>query len=188
VRVGQQAISEFQDVLSVDPNNTSAIDGIGSILYNMAGTPFSPEQYAKSKEYHEKHIALKPEDPEPYYWVGVIDWTLAYRGNAEMRQAYNLQNPKKQIKEADPLPDKLRSDFSDKYAATVDEGLKELQKAIELRPNYADAMAYESLLLRQKADQSDSATRAGLEQQADGLLDKVKEIRQQQAAEAESKS
>jgi len=188
VRVGQQAISEFQDVLSVDPNNTSAIDGIGSILYNMAGTPFSPEQYGKSKEYHEKHIALKPDDPEPYYWVGVIDWTLAYRGNAELRQAYNLQNPKKQIKEADPLPEKLRDEFSQKYAAPVDEGLKQLQKAIELRSDYADAMAYESLLLRQKADQSDSATRAGLEQQADGLLDKVKEIRQQQAAAAESKS
>ena len=188
VRIGQQAITEFQDVLSVDPNNTSAIDGIGSILYNMAGTPFSPEQYAKSKEYHEKHIALKPEDPEPYYWVGVIDWTLAYRGNAEMRQAYNLQNPKKQVKEADPLPDKLREEFSQKYGATVDEALKQIQKAVELRPNYADAMAYESLLLRQKADQADLETRKGLETQADGLLDKVKEIRQQQAAEAESKS
>ena len=188
VRVGQQAISEFQDVLSVDPNNTSAIDGIGSILYNMAGTPFSPEQYAKSKEYHEKHIALKPDDPEPYYWVGVIDWTLAYRGNAEMRQAYNLQNPKKQVKEIDPLPEKLRDDYAQKYGATVDEGLKELQKAVELRSNYADALAYQSLLLRQKADQSDTATRAGLEKQADALLDKVKEIRQQQAAEAESKS
>jgi len=188
IRVGQQAISEFQDVLSVDSNNTSAIDGIGSILYNMAGTPFSPEGYAKSKEYHEKHIALKPDDPEPYYWVGVIDWTLAYRGNAELRQAYNLQNPKKQIKEADALPDKVRQEYSEKYAATVDEGLKQLQKAIQLRSDYADAMAYESLLLRQKADQSDSATRAGLEQQADGLLDKVKEIRQQQAAAAETKS
>ncbi|PYU20007.1 MAG: hypothetical protein DMG30_22625 [Acidobacteria bacterium] len=42
VRVGQQAVSEFQDVLSVDASNLSALDGIGSILYNMAGTPFDP--------------------------------------------------------------------------------------------------------------------------------------------------
>ena len=35
-----------------------------------------------------------------------------------------------------------------------------LQKATELRPDYADAMAYQSLLLRQKADMSDNATRA----------------------------
>jgi len=29
--MGEAAIKEFQDVLSVDPNNISAIDGIGSI-------------------------------------------------------------------------------------------------------------------------------------------------------------
>src|SRR2546430_3298807 len=48
VRVGQQAVMEFQDVLSVDPSNLSALDGIGSILYNMAGTPFDPEKYQES--------------------------------------------------------------------------------------------------------------------------------------------
>jgi len=35
IRMGEAAIKEFQDVLSVDPNNISAIDGIGSILFNM---------------------------------------------------------------------------------------------------------------------------------------------------------
>lgn len=187
VRVGQQAVSEFQDVLSVDASNLSALDGIGSILYNMAGTPFDPEKYQESKKYHQKHIELKPDDPEPYYWLGVIDWTLAYRGNAEARQAYNLQTPKKQIKEADPLPDKLREQFVQQHGQLVDEGLQMLQKATELRPDYADAIAYQSLLLRQKADMSDNATRASIEKQADDLLDKVRVIKQK-AAEKESKS
>lgn len=187
VRVGQQAVSEFQDVLSVDASNLSALDGIGSILYNMAGTPFDPDKYQESKKYHQKHIELKPDDPEPYYWLGVIDWTLAYRGNAEARQAYNLQSPKKQIKEADPLPDKVREQFTQQYGQLVDEGSQMLQKATELRPDYADAIAYQSLLLRQKADMSDSGTRASLEKQADDLLDKVKEIKQK-IAEKESKS
>src|SRR3979490_3323595 len=84
IRMGEQAIKEFQEVLTVDPNNLSAIDGIGSILYNMAGTPYSREKFEESKKYHMKHIALKPEDPEPYYWIGVIDWTLTYRSNLEM--------------------------------------------------------------------------------------------------------
>ena len=187
VRVGQQAVSEFQDVLSVDSKNLSALDGIGSILYNMAGTPFDPDKYNESKKYHMKHIELSSSDPEPYYWVGVIDWTLAYRGNAEARQAYNLQNQKKQLKEADALPDKVREQFTQQYGMLVDEGLNMLQKATELRPDYADAIAYQSLLLRQKADMSDSATRASIEKQADDLLDKVKEIKQK-AAEKESKS
>ncbi len=187
VRVGQQAINEFQDVLSVDPGNVSAIDGIGSILFQMAGTPFTPDKFEESKKYHEKHISLKPDDPDPYYWVGVVDWTLAYRGNAELRQRYNSENPKKQIKDADPLPEKLRADFTQQYGTLVDEGLKMLDKAVELRPDYADAMAYQSLLLRQKADEADATTRASLEKQADDLLDKVKEIKQK-ASENASKS
>jgi tetratricopeptide (TPR) repeat protein len=187
VRVGQQAVSEFQDVLTVDPGNLSALDGIGSMLYNMAGTPFDPDKYNQSKQYHQKHIQLKPDDPEPFYWVGVIDWTLAYRGNAEARQAYNIQNQKKQLKESDPLPDKVREEFTQQYGSLVDEGMNMLQKATELRPDYADAMAYQSLLLRQKADMVDSSTRASLEKQADDLLDKVKDIKQK-AAEKESKS
>jgi len=189
LRVGNQAITEFQDVLSVDPNNLSAIDGIGSIVYNMAGTPFTPEKYDQAKQYHQKHITIKPDDPEPYYWVGVIDWTLAYRDNQEMRAAYNAENPKKQIKsEADPLPDKLRDQFKQQYQATVDEGLDMMNKAVELRPDYADAMAYQNLLLRQKADMSDTATRASIEKQADDLMDKAKVIKAKQAAEAQSKS
>jgi len=153
----------------------------------MAGTPFDPEKYNESKKYHQKHIELAPSDPEPYYWLGVIDWTLTYRGNAEARQAYNLQSPKKQVKEADPLPDKVREQFTQQYAQLIDEGLMMLQKATELRPDYADAVAYQSLLLRQKADMSDNATRASIEKQADDLLDKVKEIKQR-IAEKESKS
>src|ERR1700680_3724929 len=36
VRLGTQAVNEFKEVLQLDPNNLSAIDGIGSILFQMA--------------------------------------------------------------------------------------------------------------------------------------------------------
>jgi tetratricopeptide (TPR) repeat protein len=187
VRVGEQAVTEFQDVLTHDPGNLAAIDGIGSILFNMAGTPFTPDKFQESKSYHQKHISLSPNDPEPYYWIGVVDWTLAYRGNGELRQKYNSENAKKQLKEGDPLPDNLRASFAQEYGPMVDEGMQMLDKAVQLRPDYADAMAYQNLLLRQKADMVDAATRASLEKQADDLLDKVKEIKQKEA-EKESKS
>ena len=41
VRTGQQAIEEYKEVLQADPDNLTAIDGIGSILYNMAANPFT---------------------------------------------------------------------------------------------------------------------------------------------------
>jgi tetratricopeptide (TPR) repeat protein len=154
----------------------------------MAGTPFQPDKYEEAKKYHQKHISLSPGDADPYYWVGVIDWTLARRANDELRQEYNVANPKKQIKDPDPLPDKLRAQFTEQNGAMVDEAMEMLDKAEQARPDYADAIAYKSLVLRMKADMSDSATRASLEKQADDLLDKVKAIKQKEAAEKAAKS
>jgi len=189
VQRGNAAISEFKGVLEKDPNNLSAIDGIGSILFQMSGQPFNPQKFQESKTYHQKHIDLKPTDPEPYYWIGVIDWTLAFRGNAEMRTDYNKDHINKQIKESDPLPAAVRTQFVDKYGQLVDEGIASLQKAIQLRPDYDDAMAYLNLLYRRKADMVESAEeRASYQKQADDLVEKVKEIKQKRADQPQQTS
>ena len=182
--IGKQAIQEFKDILGTNPDNLNAIDGIGSILFQMAGTPYDPKLFAESKTYHQKHIQLKPEDPEPYYWIGVIDWTLAFRANGEMRKDYNEKNIRKQVKDNDPLPAALRSEYVAKYGSLIDEGVSDLQKAISLRPDYDDAMAYLNLLYRRKADAVESASeRADLQKQADDLVDKVKEVKQKRASQ-----
>jgi len=179
VRKGEAAIAEFQDILRTDPNNLSAIDGIGSILYQMAATPFTPSKFEESRKYHLRHIQLKPDDPEPYYWVGVIDWTLSFRANSNLRAEYNATNPRKQVKDDQPLPPKLREEYQAKYGEMVDDGTQRLRRAIELRPDYEDAMAYLNLLYRRKADMVASADeREALIKQADELVDKVKEIKQ----------
>jgi len=177
---GEQAIKVFKEILDTDANNLNAIDGIGSLLFQMAGTPPVNEKgFEESKTYHQRHIQIKPDDPEPYYWIGVIDWTLAFRGNGEMRLEYNKNNIRKQVKEADPLPPAVRAEYAAKYGPLVDEGIADLQKAISLRPDYDDAMAYLGLLYRRKADMVESADeRASLQKQADDLLDKIKEIKQ----------
>ena len=130
---GNQAVAEFKEVLDKDQNNLSAIDGIGSILFQMAGQPFDQKKFEESKTYHQRHIQLKPEDPEPYYWIGVIDWTIAFRGNGELRVAYNKDNIKKQVKDTDPLPAAVRTEYSSKYGAIVDEGIEDSEKG-HLRP------------------------------------------------------
>jgi tetratricopeptide (TPR) repeat protein len=179
IRMGEEAVKEFQDVLSVDTNNLSAIDGIGSILFNMAGTPYSRERFDQSKTYHMKHITLKPEDPDPYYWVGVIDWTLAYRTHLEMRGKWRLAHPGKALKDDEAMPPDVRADYIKDNSDLINEGITNLQKAIELRPDYDDAMAYLNLLLRRKADEAATPDeRASLLQQADELIDKAKEIKQ----------
>jgi tetratricopeptide (TPR) repeat protein len=182
---GKEAIAEYQGVLDKDPNNLNAIDGLASILYQMAGQPFDPKKFEQSKEYYEKHIQLKPDDPTPFYSVGVIDWALAYRGNTELRADYNKAHINKQIRDTDPLPPDLRKTYTEKFGAMVDDGITALKKAIELKPDYEDAMTYLNLLYRRKADMVESsAEREALTKEADDLLDKVKEVKQKKADQA----
>src|SRR6202008_4959307 len=181
-RHGDEAIAEYKSVLEKDPNNLSAIDGLASILYQMAGQPFDEKRFEESKSFHQRHIALKPQDPQPYYSIGVIDWAIAYRGNTEMRADYNKAHINKQIKDTDPLPADVRMAYTQKYGPLVDDGIASLKKAIEVNPEYDDAMTYLNLLYRRKADMVEStAERDALTKQADDLLDKVKEIKQKRA-------
>ena len=182
VRNGEQAITEFKTILDGQPDNVSAIDGIGSILFNMGNSaPFDPQKIQDSKTYHEKHISLKPDDPEPYYWVGVIDWRLAYQANRELRDSYN-HTSKKPVKEGDPMPPALTTQFAQKYGQTIDEGIQNLQTAVQKKNDYDDAMAYLNLLYRQKADTESSASARDEDlKQADDLVDKVKAIKQKKA-------
>jgi hypothetical protein len=119
--------------LILDPQNVSAIDGLGSMLSQMAGNPFDPDLFSESKSYHQRHIDLRPNDPEPYYWTGVIDWTLSFRANAQFRAKYNcakynLSIRGKQLEDNEPTPDILREEYAHEYGALIDEGIECLRR------------------------------------------------------------
>ena len=182
IRIGHAATEEFRGVLSLEPQNISAIDGLGSLLFQMAGEPFDPDLFQESKSYHQKHIYLRPDDPEPYYWIGVIDWTLSFRANAELRQRYNQAHMADQIKDIDPLPAHLREEYRIAYGPMIDEGTESLKRAIELRRDYDDAMAYLNLMYRRKADTvTYQDERDGLLKMADDLVDRVRDIKMKRA-------
>jgi tetratricopeptide (TPR) repeat protein len=185
-RYAEKAIEEWKEVLQMDPNNLNAIDGIGAMLFYEGSTPFDPKLMEESKTYHEEHIKLKPSDPEPYYWIGQIDYWIAYRANAQLRADYNAK-ARKRIQEIDPLPPAVREQFVKEDGAIVDEGIQNLQKAMSLRKDYGDAMAFLNLLLRQKGDMEPTAElRDADNKQADALLEQVKEINQKKMTEQPS--
>jgi hypothetical protein len=56
-----------------------------------------------------------------------------------------------------PLKDpKVRAELRDKFGAMIEGGIKNLEKALEVDPNYDDAMAYMNLLIRERADLADT--------------------------------
>ena len=85
-----------------------------------------------------------------------------------------------------PLPEDIRREFVAKYAEMIEEGIRSLSRAIELQPNYDDAMAYLNLLYRQKADtESDLNSRQRDLAAAEDLVAQVKAIKEKKLQEAE---
>jgi tetratricopeptide (TPR) repeat protein len=185
IHYGEHAVEEFLGVLDAHPDNLSAIDGAGAILYGMAGTPFNVDKMQESKSYHKKHSQIAPQDPEPYYWVGVIDWTIAFRSNKLLRDAW-AQKTSRELEDTDALPEELREEFSARCSDNVEEGIESLKKAMSLKPDYDDAMAYLNLLYRQKADmETNSAAREDDLKMAENLVDQVKAIKEKKMAQPE---
>ncbi len=133
------AIEQYQAVLEQDPKNINSIKGIAYLYLQM-------KKFEDAKTYYHKAIDLDPNDPEAYYSVGVIDWTQAYTPRMEERARLGLRPD-------EPLKDKkLCAKLRDSGGAMIQDGLDSLNKAIQLRQDYDDAMAYVNLLYREKAD------------------------------------
>lgn len=140
----QDALDAFAQVLQQDPGNTTALSFVAQIYYGL-------KDFDKAKEANQKLMQLEPKNPEPYYWIGMLDWLICYPRSQQVRNDHNLTIPDKNG-DLPPIPEKFRGDLADKNGPLVDEGLKALEKAIELKPNYDEAMSYLNLMYRQKAD------------------------------------
>ena len=135
------AIQGFQEVLDKDPKDISSLKGI-------AGLYFQIDQFDKAKEWQQKVLAVDPQDAEAAYTIGVIDWGVAHKNAVQALSGVGMQdagdgNPK--------MPKPVCQKLVDQNTAIVNEGLQYLQKALDIRPTYDDAMAYMNLMYRQKA-------------------------------------
>ncbi|MGH9358781.1 MAG: tetratricopeptide repeat protein [Terriglobia bacterium] len=180
LKTGQQAIDAFQQVLQIDPSNSNALGSIGQIYYET-------KNYDKAKEFQLRLMKTEPNNPDPYYWIGVLDWQPTYKNDMLLRQKLNLITPKDPAKPdvLPPLPAKAIDQLAAQNSALVDEGIQSLEKALQLKPDYADAMSYLNLMLRQKADleTSTDAREADLAR-ADSLVSKALVLKKAAAAKA----
>ena len=85
-----------------------------------------------------------------------------------------------------PLKDKkVKEELKANYGPIVDDGMQNLNKALEIDPEYDDAMAYLNLLIRERADLLDSSDDYKKQiEVADGWLQKALDTKKIKAARA----
>jgi len=169
-KFAEQAIDQYKAVLNADPKNVNSVKGIAYLYLQM-------KQFDKAKEFYRKATELDPNDPEPYYSVAVIDWTQTYQPRMEERAKLGL-------KPEEPLKDKkVCAALKDKNMTNIQEGIDNLNKALQLRPDYDDAMAYMNLMYRERADVQceDPAARAADLKTADDWVDKTLAVKKAKA-------
>ncbi|HTT66306.1 MAG TPA: tetratricopeptide repeat protein [Bryobacteraceae bacterium] len=145
MQMATAAYDQFQKVLAQDPKNELAVASIASLL-------FQEKKLDEANQWYLKLIGLNPKNKEAFYTLGVIAWTKALVADGEARAKLGMKP-----EDPGPLKDKkVRAEVAAKNGPIVDEGIKYLDRSLQLDPEYDDAMAYENLLYRQKADLEDS--------------------------------
>ena len=128
---------------------------------------------------------LDPNDPEPYYSIGVIDWTAAYQPRMEERAKLGMK-PDEHLSEQQQRTEESVRGAETQEQPFIQEGIDSLNKAIQLRPDYDDAMAYMNLMYRERADIEcdDPAARTEDLKTADHWVDKTLGVKKAKAEKA----
>ncbi len=148
LKMAEQAIEQYKRVLDMPraarDQKVNSAKGIAYLYLNM-------KKFDDAKKYYRMAADMDPNDPEPYYSVGVIDWTACYQPRMEERAKLGLK-PDENLNPKNKDQKKVCGELKDKNWPSITEGIESLDHAIKLRPDYDDAMAYLNLMYREKAD------------------------------------
>jgi tetratricopeptide (TPR) repeat protein len=112
--------------------------------------------FDKTMAAHYDRVKVEPNNPEGYYTISVFFWD-------KVNKDFRLKEPEKR-----------------KY---LDQGLEAANKALELNPNYIDALVYKGLILRSQAYiEKEPSKQNALIAEATQLRDKAEALRKKKAA------
>lgn len=144
--LANKALAGFQDVLSSDDNNEAALASVAMLYFNM-------KRMDDAREWYTQLLEKFPENKDGYYTLGVIAWTETYQPRLMVRASLGMKPD-----DPGPIKDKeARLELAEINAPIVEEGLKNLQKVLEMDPDHDNSMAYINLLYRELADISETS-------------------------------
>ena len=127
-----------------------------AVYMTLAGYYNRQGRFDKTIEALEERAQKEPNNPEAFYTIATYYWDEAYRD-------FKLkENEKKEF---------------------VGKGVEAVDHALQIKPDYTEALVYKNLLLRLQANmEKDPAKQQQLLKEADRLRDKAQELRKQKAA------
>jgi TonB family protein len=150
-----KAEAELNKVLQLEPNNTTALESLASLMYLRAqAIPDQDQKFRKLDEaaaWYDKLSMADPQNKKAYYSLAVIDWVKWYARWTRARMDLGMKP-----EEPGPLPEPVRRQLKQQYSSIIEHGISNLEKALQIDPQYDDAMAYMNLLLRERADLADT--------------------------------
>ena len=168
-QMADAAYEQFQKVLEQDPKNQLAIVSIASLFLNQ-------QKWDDAKQWFEKAIAVAPNNKDAYYSLGFIAWSRWFPAFGQALASLGMRQ-----EDPGPIKDKkVKAELREKWDPVIEDGLKDLDKALEIDPEFDDAMSYENLLIRERAYLAD--TKEEYDQQvkiADNWLDKAMTTKKQ---------
>jgi tetratricopeptide (TPR) repeat protein len=184
-----QAIATYESVLAKDPTNTTAIAGLAAIYQGL-------DDLEGAREYYLRQAEISPDDPVAHYSVGSINWNVVGNIAPELVYGPDAALPLTAAQEAmdEETLEAEQAAQRERIVTLIEEGQQSLDRAIELDPNYEDAMVFKNLLYRMLAemipadteDEAEIARREELVAQADDWFNKANEARVRNAEEASS--
>ena len=181
-QLADAARKEFQEVLNRDPKDKNALASLAFLSYNEATNLPGDQKNAKldeARQWHLKTIDADPKNKQAYYSLGVIAWAKWYPALMSARAKLGMKP-----EDPGPLKDKkVRDELKAKYDPVIEEGIQSLKKALEIDPEYDEAMAYMNLLIRERADLADSPEQYKKDiEEADGWVQKTLDTKKAKAA------
>jgi tetratricopeptide (TPR) repeat protein len=162
-QMAKAAYDQFQKVLDQDPKNIVAIASIANLYLNQ-------KKWDEAEQWFQKEISVDPKNADAYYSLGFIAWSKWF-------PAYGTARANLGMKPEDPGPikdKKVKQELKDKFGPVIEGGLQNLQKCLDINPEYDDAMAYMNLLIRERADLMDDKAQYESEiKTADGWMQKA---------------
>ena len=151
-----QAAANFKIILEGDAKNTAALKSLASLAFQrtngMTAMADKMKQLDVAAEWYKKLAEADPAEKEAFYSLGVVAWSKFYPAWMEARTKLGMKP-----ETPGPIKDKkVKAELQEKYNTVIAEGIKNLEKALEIDKECDDAMAYLNLLYRERADIADN--------------------------------